>query len=74
MEVPGTWSFDAAMSKVIRINESKTVQFRMDSMDVLNHPVPNNPDLNINSTNPFGFIQSKGTQTRIFKAQLRFNF
>ena len=32
----------------------------MDSTNVFNHPVPNSPVLNINSTNPFGFIQDKG--------------
>jgi hypothetical protein len=46
----------------------------MDSTNVFNHPVPNAPVLNINATNPFGFIQDKGNQIRQFKANLRFVF
>jgi hypothetical protein len=38
------------------------------------HPVPNNPSLDINSTNPFGFIQDKGNQRREFKGMLRLDF
>jgi hypothetical protein len=88
--LPGQWSFDAALSKRVRITESKSLQFRLDATNVLNHPVPylalgnnNNPPagLNINSDVPFGFIQDKGTQAvqgsekfREFKAQLRFDF
>jgi hypothetical protein len=74
MELPGSWTYDGAVSKRVRINESKTLQIRLDIMDVFNHPVPNSPDLNINDTNPFGFIQSKGNQNRQFKAQMRYNF
>jgi len=86
MEMPGIWAFDAAMGKNIRISESKSVTVRMDATNVLNHPnVGNcsttsttppqcNPVLNINGTNPFGFIQTKGDQTRQFKGTVRFNF
>jgi hypothetical protein len=74
MELPGNWNYDGAVSKNIRINETKSLQVRMDAINVFNHPTPNPPDLNINSTNPFGFIADKGAQIRQFKAQLRFNF
>ena len=74
MESPGFWSFDAALSKTIRLAEGKSLVLRMDSTNVFNHPVPNAPVLNINSTNPFGFIQDKGNQTRQFKTNLRFVF
>ena len=86
MEMPGIWSFDAAMGKNVRISESKSVTIRMDATNVLNHPnVGNcsttsttppqcNPVLNINGTNPFGFIQTKGDQIRQFKGTVRFNF
>jgi hypothetical protein len=74
MESPGFWSFDAALSKTIRLAEGKSLVIRMDSTNVFNHPVPNAPVLNINSTNPFGFIQDKGNQTRQFKTNLRFVF
>src|SRR5688572_9553447 len=55
------WSFDPAMSKAIRITESKSVQVRLDATNILNHPVPNSPSFDINSTNPFGFVPDKGT-------------
>ncbi|PYS43394.1 MAG: hypothetical protein DMG14_01080 [Acidobacteria bacterium] len=74
MYLPGQWSFDAAISKSIRIRESKVLQIRVDSTNIFNHPLPNNPNFNINETSPFGFIQDKGDQRRQFKAQLRMNF
>jgi hypothetical protein len=70
LSLPGQWSFDAALSKAVRISESKTVQVRLDAINVLNHPVPymvaptstttGSVGLNINDPNPFGFIQDKG--------------
>jgi len=90
LELPGQWNFDAALSKSVRITETKSLQFRLDANNVFNHPVPYlnayplnmvSPGLNINSTVPFGFIQDKGNQSlmgsekyRQLKAQLRFNF
>jgi hypothetical protein len=74
MELPGSWTLDAAMSKTVRINESKTLQIRMDATNVFNHPVPASPILNINGNTPFGAIQEKGDQRRFFKGSIRFNF
>jgi hypothetical protein len=74
MELPGSWTFDAALSKTIRITESKNLQIRMDATNVFNHPVPSNPILNMNGTNPFGSIQDKGDQRRFLKGSMRFNF
>jgi hypothetical protein len=74
MELPGNWSFDAAMSKTLKITESKTLQIRMDSTNVFNHPVPADPVLNINGSTPFGSIQQKGDQRRFFKGTVRFTF
>jgi hypothetical protein len=74
LELPGQWSFDAAMSKFVRIGESKTVQVRLDATNVFNHPVPSNPVLDINATNQFGLIQNKNDSRRQFKGTLRLNF
>jgi hypothetical protein len=74
MELPGVWAYDGALTKTIRINESKNMQFRVDATDVLNHPTPASPSLALNGTVPFGSIQTKGNQSRQFKAQLRYNF
>jgi hypothetical protein len=74
IELPGQWDFDAAMSKTVRITEWKSLQVRLDATNILNHPVPNSPALNINTDTAFGLIQDKGDQRRQFKAQLRFSF
>jgi hypothetical protein len=74
LTLPGNWSFDASLIKSVRLTESKSLQIRMDSTDVLNHPTPSTPNLNTNGATPFGSIQDKGTQRRFFKASVRLNF
>src|SRR5207247_5937102 len=74
MELPGSWNFDAALSKTVKITESKNLQVRMDATNVFNHPVPSNPILNINGNTPFGSIQDKGDQRRFFKGSVRLTF
>jgi hypothetical protein len=73
MEGPGLWVFDAAISKSIRIAESKSLEFRLDATNVLNHPTPDDPGwvscigtalgtnltLNPTSTNDFGLLGGK---------------
>jgi hypothetical protein len=79
---PGRWRFDLNLSKAIRISESKALQFRLDASDVLNHPEPGTPTLNITGANAanFGLITTSGTTGaktnlhRMLQAQLRFNF
>jgi hypothetical protein len=73
---PGRWRFDANISKAVRLTESKSLQFRLDASDVLNHPEPNAPNLNITGTNAsnFGLILGKTTLHRMLQAQLRFTF
>ncbi|HLQ77096.1 MAG TPA: carboxypeptidase regulatory-like domain-containing protein [Terriglobia bacterium] len=73
---PGRWRFDANLSKSFRLTESKSLQFRLDAADVLNHPEPNTPSLNITgmtATN-FGLIVGKSNLHRQLQAQLRFSF
>jgi hypothetical protein len=74
LTLPGSWSFDASIGKSVRIAEGKTVAIRMDSTNILNHPTPSNPFLNINGNTPFGSIQDKGNQRRLFKASVRLTF
>jgi hypothetical protein len=83
VEGPGRWRFDANVSKTLKVSETKSLQFRLDATDVLNHPEPNvtattasNLIMDINSPN-FGLItgvNAKSTLHRQFQAQLRFNF
>jgi len=72
LDGPGTWRFDAAMIKAIRVTESKNLQIRLDAQNVLNHPTPGNPNLNLNS-GTFGQITTK-TGNRTLQAQVRLNF
>jgi hypothetical protein len=73
IEMPGSWRFDANLSKSFRLTESKTVAIRFDATNVLNHPMPGDPELDINSGTAFGRIGNK-TGTRTFQGQLRFTF
>jgi len=68
------WSLDANLSKSFRISESKQFQLRVDAVNVLNHPNPIAPTLNINSTDAFGLIKTKTTDHRTFQGTARFNF
>jgi len=74
MESPGIWLFDAAISKTIKIAETKNVQFRVDSTNILNHPLPTLSTLSISGNTPFGELNSKGGFGRRFQATARFNF
>jgi hypothetical protein len=73
---PGRWRFDANISKAIKITESKALQFRLDATDVLNHPEPTTPILDItgNAATNFGVINLKSSLRRQLQAQLRLNF
>ena len=73
IELPGTWRFDGNMSKSFRISESKSLQVRFDATNVLNHPQPGNPTLDINSNTAFGRITTK-TGGRSFQGQMRLTF
>jgi hypothetical protein len=77
MQNPGTYRFDANISKSFRISETKSMLVRIDTTNVLNHPTPADPNLNINlsTTNPvlFGAITSK-TGNRAFQGHVRINF
>jgi hypothetical protein len=69
--------WDGSLSKTFKLTESKTLAFRADVNNILNHPQPNAPSLtinSINSTTPWGQISGKGAQTRTVQGQLRLNF
>ncbi|HET9130663.1 MAG TPA: hypothetical protein VFO86_06940, partial [Terriglobia bacterium] len=59
-------------SKTFRINESKSVQIRIDTTNVLNHPVPGTPNYTVGGTN-LGAVTTKSGQ-RAFQGQLRISF
>jgi hypothetical protein len=69
---PGNIGFNLSASKTVRVSESKSFQVRVDTVNVLNHPLMGNPNLNINGTN-FGQITTV-TGSRTFQGTLRFAF
>jgi hypothetical protein len=78
-ELPGVYRFDANVSKNFRISETKAVQFRMDAINVMNHPNPlpgAGATISINSTSggDFGYLTNAKTGNRSFQAQLRLTF
>lgn len=70
----GTWTLDGSMSKTFRVDESKSVQIRIDTTNMLNHPQPGGPTLGINSNTEFGRIAGGKTGNRTFRGTLRLSF
>lgn len=84
---PANWTLDMAMSKGVRLTESANFRIRIDANNILNHPqasfgsfgsgvriiVAQPPVTDINSTNPFGYLNNK-VGTRTFQISARVNF
>ena len=84
---PSTWNLDMAIGKTVRIDESRSFEFRVDASNIFNHPQPagslgtastrisfaNPPDFTLNNNNPFGDLASK-VGNRAFQARIRINF
>jgi len=75
MNTFGRWSLDGNLAKTFQISESKSVQLRIDAINIFNHPTPIDPTgFGFNSFNDnFGQITSKGG-SRTFQAKLRVSF
>ncbi|PYS40754.1 MAG: hypothetical protein DMG14_09510, partial [Acidobacteria bacterium] len=69
---PGSWDFDANLQKRIRFAEARSLTVRLDASNILNHPTPANPNLDINS-GTFGEITTKNG-SRTLAGQIRFEF
>jgi hypothetical protein len=71
---PGDIRFDMNMVKRFRVSEGgKEVEFRIDAINILNHPNFGDPAMGINNINTFGRITA-ATGARRFVTNLRFNF
>jgi len=66
----GQFQLDANVSKNFRLTESKSLQLRIDTRNVLNHPTPGIPSFSITS---LGNITTK-SGSRTFQGQLRLTF
>ena len=69
---PGTWQFDAAISRTFQLGETQKVEFRGEAFNVTNSFLMNNPTTNLNSGN-FGQVTSS-MDPRILQFALKFVF
>jgi hypothetical protein len=96
LEYAGTWRADMAVAKAFRIRENLRGTIRLDARNVFNHPQPGvygvgfgsaplvgGSILNINSSDPLGFIPTKGAaipnspdfqDARQFELKVRLDF
>jgi len=86
VEGPAQFNLDANLLKRVKVGESKELEFRLDAVNVLNHPNFGNPNVNINSTGtgtatgstgtnvPFGRITAVNGSARRFTFNARFTF
>lgn len=72
IEGPGRFQLDMNLNKRVRIDEARQLEFRADVTNVLNTPVFNNPNTDINSSS-FGRISSAADGRR-FTLGARLNF
>jgi hypothetical protein len=70
---PGSLRLDMNMVKRFTIHENKEFEFRVDAINILNHPNFGNPNANINGNNTFGRITT-ATGARSFVFNTRINF
>ncbi len=70
---PGQFNFDTSLSKLIRINESKSFQFRSEFFNVFNHPQFALPGLSAAQAT-FGQITSTSVSPRVIQLALKFIF
>ena len=88
LNAPGSYRFDANLSKRFKLTETKSIQFRLDALNVFNHPSPGDPQprtaggQSINTPGIiFGQIPDKAVlgsgaspQMRYITGQLRLDF
>jgi hypothetical protein len=71
---PRSLSFDMNMVKRFNITETKSFEFRVDAINILNHPNFSNPTTNINGVGTFGRITTTNGSSRRFVLNTRINF
>jgi len=79
---PWMWNLDFSLAKVTKVAENKTLEFRIETFNTLNHFNPNNPNTSLTynftsgaQTNAaFGIIQGAQVDPRrvVFSARLKF--
>jgi hypothetical protein len=70
---PGHWNFDAAVWRTFVVTERLKMDLRFEGFNVFNHPQFGNPNVNLSSSSPLGYISS-ASPMRIMQAAVKFNF
>ena len=71
---PGFFNVDMSMVKRFAITERKSVLFRAEAYNLVNHPDFANPQLSLSTAQTFGRITSTVNNPRIMQMALRFDF
>ena len=69
---PKSWSINAGLSRIFKLKETQTMEFRAEGTNILNHANFMNPSGNLNSA-LFGRIQSAGLG-RVMQFGLKYLF
>jgi hypothetical protein len=72
VEGPGTWQFDAALSRSFQVREAQRIEFRAEAFNLTNSVHMNPPD-NVFNNNTFGQVTS-ATDPRIMQFALKYFF
>jgi hypothetical protein len=72
LDGPSNLRLDVALTKRIRIAESKTFEIRADAVNILNKPIWGNPNTAINSANFGRITTATGTRQITFNARVEF--
>jgi hypothetical protein len=72
IEGPKSFNLDMNLIKRVKLAETKEFELRVDAINVLNHPVFDNPTLNINSTDFGRIVSAKGARTFVLNARMNF--
>ena len=62
---PGRFELDANLVKQVRVDDKRSMEFRADVVNILNHPVFSSPNVSINSAS-WGQISSTANESRRF--------
>ena len=73
LKLPTFWQFDMALSRVFKVREAQTVEFRVEAFNVLNSFRPGTIDTNLSSVNTFGKILTS-LDPRILQFALKYVF
>jgi hypothetical protein len=71
---PGQLNFDGSLLKTTKITENRTLQFRAEFYNFLNHPQFGNPNTAYSTPSTFGQITTSSTNPRIIQLGLKFLF